>query len=82
MECVMVCVSRIQKVTFRPYLTHVEKRFCSDPRTKSPPIWTTDGTWKKKGSLEVVVSPYRYKGRNLLGGVVCDARYAFFHACP
>lgn len=37
---------------------------------------------EKKGSLEVVVSPYRYKGRNLLGGVVYDARYAFFHACP
>lgn len=51
MECVMVCVSQIQNVTFRPYLAHVEKRFCSDPRTKSPPIWTTDGTWKKKGFI-------------------------------
>lgn len=51
MECVMVCVSQIQKVTFRPYLAHVEKRFCSDPRTKSPPIWTTDGTLEKKGFI-------------------------------
>lgn len=85
MECVMVCMSQIHTVTFRPYgptLPMWKRDSVLTLERDSLPSGLRTGLEKKKGSLEGVVSPYRYKGRNLLGGVVCDARYAFFHACP